>query len=149
METSGRSEPDNVIELGRRRRSPAASGRAHLLVRPAGARRSSAADWARFRDSMAEIFEAFGMDLETPGTRDTPDRFLRALFEATAGYDGEPKLATRFPAEHGGRIEARARPDHRGADRVPLASASTMRCRSSAPRTSGTSRAGGSSASRS
>ena len=55
---------------------------------------------------MAEIFEAFGMDLETPGTRDTPDRFLRALFEATAGYDGEPKLATSFPAEHGEAKEA-------------------------------------------
>jgi GTP cyclohydrolase IA len=56
-------------------------------------------DWARFRSSVAEIFEAFGMDLETPGTQDTPDRFLRALYEATAGYDGEPKLATSFPAE--------------------------------------------------
>ncbi len=48
---------------------------------------------------MAEIFDAFGMDLQTPGTRETPERFLRALFEATAGYDGDPKLATTFPAE--------------------------------------------------
>src|SRR3954470_7738150 len=60
-------------------------------------------DWLRYRASMAEIFEAFGMDLETPGTADTPDRFLRALFEATAGYDGDPKLATTFPAESVGR----------------------------------------------
>src|SRR5262249_53217531 len=44
-------------------------------------------------------FEAFGMDLDTPGTRDTPERFLRALYEATAGYDGDPKLMTAFPAE--------------------------------------------------
>jgi GTP cyclohydrolase I len=39
------------------------------------------------------------MDLATAGTSETPERFLRALFEATAGYDGEPKLATSFPAE--------------------------------------------------
>src|SRR5690348_6841593 len=57
------------------------------------------ADWARYRASVAEIFEAFGMDLETPGTEDTPERFLRALYEATAGYDGDPKLATTFPSE--------------------------------------------------
>jgi GTP cyclohydrolase I len=56
-------------------------------------------DWARYRGAIAEIFSAFGMDLDTPGTRETPERFLRALFEATAGYDGEPKLATTFPAE--------------------------------------------------
>ena len=56
--------------------------------------------------SIAEIFEAFGMDLETPGTRDTPDRFLRALYEATAGYDGDPKLATSFPSEGVGAEEA-------------------------------------------
>jgi GTP cyclohydrolase IA len=65
-------------------------------------------DWERFRSSVAEIFEAFGMDLETPGTQDTPDRFLRALYEATAGYDGEPKLATSFPAEGVGSEEASA-----------------------------------------
>jgi GTP cyclohydrolase IA len=56
-------------------------------------------DWARFRASMAEVLEAFGLDLDTPGTRETPERYLRALFEATAGYDGDPKLATTFPAE--------------------------------------------------
>jgi GTP cyclohydrolase I len=39
------------------------------------------------------------MDLETPGTRETPERFLRALYDATAGYDGDPKLLTAFPAE--------------------------------------------------
>jgi GTP cyclohydrolase I len=56
-------------------------------------------DWLRYRAAMAEIFEAFGMDLDTPGTHETPERFLRALFEATAGYDGDRKLATTFPAE--------------------------------------------------
>src|SRR5438552_6712767 len=56
-------------------------------------------DWVRYRVAVAEIFEAFGMDLDTPGTRETPERFLRALFDATAGYEGDPKLLTAFPAE--------------------------------------------------
>jgi GTP cyclohydrolase I len=59
----------------------------------------AAEDWARYEQSIAEIFGAFGMDLETPGTRETPRRFLRAMYEATAGYDGDPKLHTAFPAE--------------------------------------------------
>ena len=37
------------------------------------------------------------MDLETPGTRETPRRFLRAMFESTAGYDGD------FPIPASGR----------------------------------------------
>jgi GTP cyclohydrolase I len=52
---------------------------------------------------MEEIFSALGMDLETPGTERTPERFLGALLESTAGYDGDPKLLTAFPTEcHGG-----------------------------------------------
>ena len=39
------------------------------------------------------------MDLATPGTRETPRRFLQALLDATAGYDGDPKLRTAFPSE--------------------------------------------------
>ncbi|HEY2542160.1 MAG TPA: GTP cyclohydrolase I [Gaiellaceae bacterium] len=60
------------------------------------------ADWVRLERHAAEILAAFGMDLDTPGTRDTPARFLRALYDATAGYDGDPKLKTSFPAEHRG-----------------------------------------------
>lgn len=60
------------------------------------------AEWQRLERNAAEIFAALGMDLDTPGTRDTPARFLRALFDATAGYDGDPKLLTAFPAEHTG-----------------------------------------------
>ena len=56
-------------------------------------------DWTRYRAAVAEIFDAFGMDLDTPGTRETPERFLRALYDATAGYEGDPKLLTAFPAE--------------------------------------------------
>ena len=51
----------------------------------------------------SEIFATLGLDLETPGTRATPRRFIRALIDATAGYDGDPKLLTVFPTEcHGG-----------------------------------------------
>ena len=60
------------------------------------------ADWHRFEANLAEIFEALGLPPDTPGTRDTPQRFLRALFDATAGYDGDPKLVTAFPAETDG-----------------------------------------------
>jgi GTP cyclohydrolase I len=56
-------------------------------------------EWVRYEHSVAEILTAFGMDLETPGTRETPRRFLRAMFEATAGYDGDEKLRTAFPSE--------------------------------------------------
>ena len=56
-------------------------------------------DWLRFEQSIAEIFTAFGMDLDTPGTARTPERFLRALYDSTAGYDGDPKLLTAFPTE--------------------------------------------------
>jgi GTP cyclohydrolase I len=57
------------------------------------------AQWRRFEGYVGEIFNAFGMDLDTPGTVRTPERFLRALFEATAGYEGDPKLLTAFPTE--------------------------------------------------
>ena len=57
------------------------------------------ADWRRFERHVAEIFTAFGMNLDTAGTRDTPRRFLRALYDSTAGYDGDPKLHTAFPSE--------------------------------------------------
>jgi GTP cyclohydrolase I len=56
-------------------------------------------DWQRFQQSMAEIFAAFGMNLDTPGTERTPERFLKALYDATAGYDGDPGLLTTFPTE--------------------------------------------------
>jgi GTP cyclohydrolase I len=101
---SQRDEPDNVIELGAAAAQIAGHPRpdARTCWFDLPPRDIEEADWARFRASIAEIFETFGMDLETPGTRDTPERFLRALFEATAGYDGEPKLATSFPSEGNG-----------------------------------------------
>ena len=99
-------EPDNVIELGSAGPHALPDARTSWFDLPP--REIEREDWARFRASVTEIFEAFGMDLATPGTQDTPERFLRALFEATAGYDGEPKLATSFPAEGKGASGAAA-----------------------------------------
>ena len=55
--------------------------------------------WRRYERYMKEIFTALGMEPDSPGTRETPERFLRALYDATAGYEGDPKLLTAFPAE--------------------------------------------------
>jgi GTP cyclohydrolase I len=53
----------------------------------------------QFECYAAEIFSAFGMDLNTPATKDTPGRFIRAFFEATEGYDGDPRLLKVFDTE--------------------------------------------------
>jgi GTP cyclohydrolase I len=56
----------------------------------------------KFEGYAAEIFSAFGLDLNKPATRDTPHRFIRALYDATEGYDGNPKLLRVFDTEcHG------------------------------------------------
>ncbi len=52
-----------------------------------------------FEGYIAEIFTAFGLDLNTSGTRETPQRFIRALYDVTAGYDGDPKLVKAFDTE--------------------------------------------------
>jgi GTP cyclohydrolase I len=69
-------------------------------------RRVDADAWHRYERHLAEILEAFGMDLDTAGTRETPKRYLRALYDATAGYDGDPKLLTAFPSEATGATDA-------------------------------------------
>jgi len=84
-------EPDNVVELEAALNRAAWADLTEREIAPE--------DWARYRSAVGEIFEAFGMDLDTPGTRETPERFLRALFDTTAGYEGDPKLLTAFPAE--------------------------------------------------
>ncbi len=51
---------------------------------------------------MAEIFTALGMASGSPSTVDTPRRFVRALLDATDGYEGDEKIVTAFPTEcHG------------------------------------------------
>ena len=70
------------------------------LLEPATpARQIDRADWRRYEGYLGEILEALGLEPDTPGTRETPQRLLRALFDSTAGYDGDPKLLTAFPTE--------------------------------------------------
>jgi GTP cyclohydrolase I len=56
-------------------------------------------EFDRYQKYIAEILSAFGMDLTTPSTKDTPRRFIKALYEATEGYDGDPKLLRVFSTE--------------------------------------------------
>jgi GTP cyclohydrolase I len=70
-------------------------------------RRISTEQWTRFESHVAEIFSAMGMPLDTPGTERTPTRFLRALLDATEGYEGDPKLVTAFPTECRGGPDCR------------------------------------------
>jgi GTP cyclohydrolase I len=53
----------------------------------------------KFEGYAAEIFTAMGLDCNTPATKDTPRRYIRALFDATEGYDGDPKLLKIFATE--------------------------------------------------
>jgi GTP cyclohydrolase IA len=61
----------------------------------------------KFEADVAAIFEAFGLDLQTPATERTPQRFLQALFDATEGYEGDPKLLTVFETECRGGPDCR------------------------------------------
>jgi GTP cyclohydrolase I len=63
--------------------------------------------WQRFEGYVSEILSSFGMDLGTPGTERTPSRYLKALYEATSGYEGDPKLLTAFPTECRGGPDCR------------------------------------------
>ena len=67
----------------------------------------SAEQARKFESYMAEIFGAFGLDLNTPATVDTPRRFLSALFDSTEGYDGDPKLLKVFETECRGDPDCR------------------------------------------
>jgi GTP cyclohydrolase I len=66
------------------------------------------AEIRRYEGYIAEILVALGLDLDTEGTRETPARFLRAMVDATSGYDGDPKLRTVFPAERTARTSSTA-----------------------------------------
>ena len=61
----------------------------------------------KYEGYMAEIFTAFGLDLNTSATRETPQRYIRALFDATEGYDGDPKLLKVFETECRGGPDCR------------------------------------------
>jgi len=62
-------------------------------------RKLSEAQFAKFEGYIAEIFTAFGLDIHTPSTEDTPRRFIKAMFDATEGYDGDPRLVKAFDSE--------------------------------------------------
>jgi GTP cyclohydrolase I len=70
-------------------------------------RQVSDAQMRTFEGYMAEIFTAFGLDLNTPATARTPQRFLRAMFDSTEGYEGDPKLLTVFETECRGGADCR------------------------------------------
>jgi GTP cyclohydrolase IA len=57
------------------------------------------------RDISDEQLHRF--ELDSPATVDTPRRFVRALLDATAGYDGDPKLLTVFETECRGGPDCR------------------------------------------
>jgi GTP cyclohydrolase IA len=68
-------------------------------------RHLAASDLRRFEGYVGEMLAAFGMDLDTPGTRDTPQRFVQALYDATAGYDGDEKVRMAFPSERPAAVD--------------------------------------------
>jgi GTP cyclohydrolase I len=53
----------------------------------------------RFVRQLAELLEALGLPLDTPGTRRTPERLFDALVDATDGYEGDARALTSFPSE--------------------------------------------------
>jgi GTP cyclohydrolase I len=53
----------------------------------------------KFEGYIAEILTTLGMDLNMPATYETPQRFVQAMFDATEGYDGDPKLLKVFETE--------------------------------------------------
>lgn len=61
----------------------------------------------KYEGYIGEIFTAFGMDLDTPSTEDTPRRFMRAMLDATSGYEGDPKLLKVFSTECRGGPDCR------------------------------------------
>jgi GTP cyclohydrolase I len=61
----------------------------------------------KFESYASEIFSALGLDLNTAATKDTPRRFIKALFDATEGYEGDPKLLKVFETECRGEPDCR------------------------------------------
>jgi GTP cyclohydrolase I len=64
-------------------------------------------DMKKYQAYIAEIFTAFGMDITTASTKETPRRFIEALYESTDGYEGDPKLIKAFPRECRGEPDCR------------------------------------------
>ena len=86
-------------DAGHRHHAPEPDDELEPRLTPDHPRQVSAEDLLRFEGYLSEILASMGLDLDTPGTRSTPRRFLRALFDTTSGYEGDPKLLTAFPTE--------------------------------------------------
>ncbi len=71
----------------------------HRVAMKLRERNISDEQFAQFEGYVAEIFTALGLDIDTPSTEDTPKRFIKALFDITEGYDGDPKLVKAFSTE--------------------------------------------------
>ncbi len=100
VHANGHPHPNGHTHVLEALHGAATSLGAEALIRPTATRRPlDEADRRRFEGNLAEILGALGLDLDTPATRDTPRRFLRALQDATDGYAGDPKLVTVFPTE--------------------------------------------------
>jgi GTP cyclohydrolase I len=108
MKRSGDGKPGSTVTNGHEvARVQAGVGHTHLpeddeeIRSPLLVRKRELSDqqWERFEGYVGEIFGAFGMDISQPGTKDTPRRFVRALYDATEGYEGDPKVLTAFPTE--------------------------------------------------
>ncbi len=102
MSADSSTRPGDGSLRARRYRTPRRPRAAAAAHRPRGPRpweslaprQVPPEDWHRFEGSVGEILTAFGLDLDTVGTRDTPRRFFAALFDTTAGYEGDPNLLT-------------------------------------------------------
>src|SRR5512146_2316448 len=81
--------------------------RESLSNKDASRRRVSGDQMMKFEGYVTEILSAFGMDLGTAATRETPRRFLRALYDSTDGYEGDPKLITVLDTECRGGPDCR------------------------------------------
>ncbi len=59
----------------------------------------TAEELEKFEKYAAAVFSRMGMNLETPGARETPRQWVTALWDMTEGYDGDTKINTLFPVE--------------------------------------------------
>ena len=97
----------SIVEVANGLEKREAGGEADTAVMGLHRRYVSDEQLHRFEQYAAEMFSAFGMELDSPATVDTPRRFVRALLDATAGYEGDPKLLTVFETECRGGPDCR------------------------------------------
>ena len=62
-------------------------------------KREQSGEYKKYEAWVGEIFQRLGMHTDSPGTKETPKRYLEALQDMTSGYTADPKVRTAFPAE--------------------------------------------------